>query len=59
METKTLKKDDKWVKTRTRQKKEIIAAVLDWEPKAVDIHCQDTFKSNGLWVTHCWYSISE
>ena len=56
---KTLKKDSKWVTTRTRQKKDIIEALLRWEPGAVDIHCQDTFKHNDFWNTHCWYSIRE
>ena len=52
-------KDNKWIKTRTKQKKEMIEEIKSWEPKAINISFQDTFKSNGLYVTQCFYTINK
>jgi len=50
-------KDDKWITTRGKSKKEMTEAILAWEPKAKDLHFQDTHKdSYGFWNTHCWYT---
>ena len=50
-------RDDKWIKTRTKSESDMREAILSWESKAIDLHFQDTFKSNGLYLTHCWYSV--